>query len=507
MRVCKYTLDIDKFERDFSFLIRLRDDEETVLKDVLARVNAAKSNITAFLRDVDSIEDEMIRESCRSAAIAQMYQVSPDRISSQSNWVLVIQPRRYVDGKPVYSSAIVSKYGDLISDEGTINVSSASNYGRGWIVRSVIDGKYGFISNYGDSLLPCIFDEVDLSDEGISSFNLKKTTFELAVYDKQSELEKEWFEQLLSHSRNAMSDFIICRSNEGVLFELKAEESDLATYQEALKEVKASLSLLIVSQEELKQLAGDPPEEDETIDDECLIFEGTEIEDERFQNCKFSEVEFPDTLESIGECAFFNCQNLKSIRIPKSVKHIGDRAFSMCGNLESIEVEEDNPNYCSDGNCVLTKDGKTLVLGCKTSKIPDSVEHIGNNAFWGCNLTSIKIPCSVSTIGCDAFDVCPNLTTIEIPDSIKDYSAFHEIKSLKDIFLPSGGPLKYGGFRDGFQSKLASQLRWFAGVDRYFRKQITLHVPEGTEEEYREDKFFGTFGRIVSFDDECFNDL
>ena len=51
-------------------------------------------------------------------------------------------------------------------------------------------------------------------------------------------------------------------------------------------------------------------------------------------------------------------------------------------------------------------------------KIPDSVQSIGDIAFLGCeNLTEINIPDSVEKIGVNPFDECINLLNIEISDN------------------------------------------------------------------------------------------
>lgn len=83
-----------------------------------------------------------------------------------------------------------------------------------------------------------------------------------------------------------------------------------------------------------------------------------------------TSINLPEGLVSIGENAFDGCENLKSIHIPASVRHIGREAFSNCCELGSIEIAEGNPVYRSESNCCLTKDGKTLVFGCRLSVIP-----------------------------------------------------------------------------------------------------------------------------------------
>ena len=39
-------------------------------------------------------------------------------------------------------------------------------------------------------------------------------------------------------------------------------------------------------------------------------------------------------MKSIGDYAFYGCENLKEIVIPDSVKRIGDSAFDDCKNLK-----------------------------------------------------------------------------------------------------------------------------------------------------------------------------
>ena len=79
---------------------------------------------------------------------------------------------------------------------------------------------------------------------------------------------------------------------------------------------------------------------------------------------------------------FRGCKSLTSVTIPNSVTSIGDCAFSDCIGLTSIAI-------------------------------PNSVTSIGNYAFSGCTgLTSITIPNSITSIGGSAFKECNNLTTI-----------------------------------------------------------------------------------------------
>ena len=55
-----------------------------------------------------------------------------------------------------------------------------------------------------------------------------------------------------------------------------------------------------------------------------------------FDQVKMSDIDFPETLESIEQDAFQSCNKLTAIVLPHSLKSIGDRAFALCGSLTSI---------------------------------------------------------------------------------------------------------------------------------------------------------------------------
>ncbi|MBQ7316810.1 MAG: leucine-rich repeat protein [Clostridia bacterium] len=101
------------------------------------------------------------------------------------------------------------------------------------------------------------------------------------------------------------------------------------------------------------------------------------------------------------------------IHIPASVEQIEERFFVNDSYMAiSLFVDEDNPIYYAEGNCLIRKDSNTVILGSKNAKIPDGVTAIAPYAFEGAGLTSIHIPASVESIGELAFWNNPDLTTI-----------------------------------------------------------------------------------------------
>ena len=167
----------------------------------------------------------------------------------------------------------------------------------------------------------------------------------------------------------------------------------------------------------------------------------TQIESEAFISCKnLVSLEIPTSVTHIGSSAFGGCSSLTNITIPSSVTSISYAAFSGCSSLGSMTVDDGNPCYYSDNNCIVERSSKILICGCKNSIIPDDVTGIGRCAFQGCSeLTEITIPSNVTSIGQSAFGGSGLTKVIFSSNSVEyiDNYAFSNCRALSEMILPS----------------------------------------------------------------------
>lgn len=223
-----------------------------------------------------------------------------------------------------------------------------------------------------------------------------------------------------------------------------------------------------------------------------------------YPTCKLgSDYTIPATVDTIAEHAFGNCK-LRSVTIPAATVAIPSTAFSGCLHLSTINVSDNNANYSSQDNVLMSKDGKTL-LRYPAGKmdnaytVPLSVEQIEWGAFSLCNLVSLYIKNENIKIDGYAFLDCRNLSTVQIPSKIVPMlkeTVFADCDRLETINLDGDGqsisaePYKKGG-RD-YVFDTVEQMPSFPGGTEALLSWISnnLKYPVKAEEN-------GVQGRVV----------
>ena len=140
-------------------------------------------------------------------------------------------------------------------------------------------------------------------------------------------------------------------------------------------------------------------------------------------------ITFDRSVEVIGENAFYERENLKTISIPETVQEISDRAFFSCKSLQEVCLPQ-----------TLQKIGSETFFNCSLIEleIPEGVQKIGTKAFVGCKLKSVTIPSHFDYIGSEWFRGCKELETVNLPKNLKRIysSAFWNCSNLRNVEIP-----------------------------------------------------------------------
>lgn len=151
-----------------------------------------------------------------------------------------------------------------------------------------------------------------------------------------------------------------------------------------------------------------------------------------FHNCEHLELlSLPSTLKQIGRCAFTDCIALKTVIIPANVSNMGGHIFDGCTNLESVVLPDSLKEIGSLDYAELAS--------LKSIVIPEGVTHICEQAFIDCkNLESVTLPNTLKKIESQAFADCTALKSIVIPEGITciNLGTFSGCKNLESISLP-----------------------------------------------------------------------
>ena len=115
----------------------------------------------------------------------------------------------------------------------------------------------------------------------------------------------------------------------------------------------------------------------------------------------------PIGVKTIGQSAFYKCNNLTQVVYPQGIQEIGSNNFYGCSNLAEVDF-------------------------------PESLTYIGEDAFSYCtSLKSVVLPKGIESV--DGFSYCTNLTSLVlniVEDGYIGDSAFPGLNNLKSLILP-----------------------------------------------------------------------
>ena len=165
------------------------------------------------------------------------------------------------------------------------------------------------------------------------------------------------------------------------------------------------------------------------------------IEFEAFRGCdKLENIKLSENLTIVGYGVFGDCKSISKIEMPKSLKkfdgtwgrgtNLSYGAFGGCSNLKTVNFEAGSTIVCA-----------ALFMGCdgiEEIELPDTITEIGDSAFKNCkNLDRITMNNGIEILESSAFEDCFSLTTINIPNTVKaiSNSTFQDCTSLTEVHL------------------------------------------------------------------------
>lgn len=216
------------------------------------------------------------------------------------------------------------------------------------------------------------------------------------------------------------------------------------------------------------------------------------IGEHAFSMTRFDNLIFPDGLEEIGQGAFQDC-GLSSVYLPKTCTTIGNMAFQLSKNIREIVLPENLE--CIPFGLFSMCDGLEIL------KIHDNCKRIEASAFMLCsNLREISFNQKLEAIGEDAFYGC-YLTTLNLPPSLCQLGAssfggmsqtLHEVRCAAKIPPICKESISYPG-----------ELPFTPPYDE--SEEFTLYVPYGSKEAYSTQWGWNCFFKIVETDDFPFS--
>ncbi|MBR0296189.1 MAG: leucine-rich repeat domain-containing protein [Paludibacteraceae bacterium] len=180
--------------------------------------------------------------------------------------------------------------------------------------------------------------------------------------------------------------------------------------------------------------------------DASVTYDVTSIGEYAFSTCDdLTAVTIPSSIVTIGNWAFYNCSKLVSINVAKDNSTFMSEGGVVYSKDKSILVAYPSgktgnfpvPNSVkSIGPCAFASN-----QNIKKVSLPNQLATIESNAFFECKaLTTINIPNAVTAIGKDAFSNCAALSSITCkavtPPTCDGESVFSGVDKTIPLYVP-----------------------------------------------------------------------
>lgn len=187
--------------------------------------------------------------------------------------------------------------------------------------------------------------------------------------------------------------------------------------------------------------------------------------------------------------------------IPKEAIAFHPDAWIFLGcNADGIEVDEKNPVFSSAHNCLLSKDGKTLIKVCKNSDVSKltDLEIIGRDAFNDlneeCEEFTFRIPDGVTVLDYRAFAVNSCKVHLTVPYSVRKIRALAFMNFSEETHITFEGDveLEIGAFGTEAEAEDSDYEVYKSMPSAVYSKteRLTVSCPTGSNV-YRYCKEYG----------------
>lgn len=192
-----------------------------------------------------------------------------------------------------------------------------------------------------------------------------------------------------------------------------------------------------------------------------------------FNNSGLKNIDFPDSLRTIGPYAFCGCDKLHEAIIPEGVTKIDECAFSECEVLQRVEI----PSTVK----VIGKNAFWMCRALSELRLAEGVEEIGESAFHSTNLSEIDFPKSATIMYETSFMETPFIVNLNLK--------IQEEKDLFDYYIVNGNLLmaneyEYDADRNEYVGKKIHKIpdnvkRILCGIGTILTEEID--IPSGVE--------------------------